>query len=407
MKRWKKLLLLLLGVVLLSQLPFAWRRYKLGRLQRAITQLNSQRVATNGNDGYAEYKGVLHVHSFLGGHSNGTFEEMIAGARANQLDFVGLTEHPAANFDTAAMTLKGNHGGVLFLNGNELSTATQDRLLVLPGDDGAVVAASASTQEVISQHKAKGSFTVIAYPQDFKSWNASGYDGVEVYNLFTNARTINPVIMFFDGLWSYRGYPDLLFSTFYARPQEDLILWDHALTTTGARIAGTAGNDAHSNVGLSLNDSTGKTLVGIKLDPYERSFRIVREHVLIPQEQTLTADSLLAALREGHSFIAFDIFGDATGFSFSATNGAPNEKLKIQGDEINLGNSTRLIVNLPVAGRIVLFRDGNQIQEKTGTSLCEFSIREKGIYRVEIYLPQLPAPVGSQPWIISNPIYIK
>src|SRR5258708_7821003 len=115
MKRWKKLLLLLLGLVVLSQLPFAWRRYKLGRLHRTIDQLNSQRVIARAANDYVEYKGVLHVHSFLGGHSTGTFAEMIAAAQANQLDFVGLTEHPSGNFDTAAMTLKGNHGGVLFL----------------------------------------------------------------------------------------------------------------------------------------------------------------------------------------------------------------------------------------------------------------------------------------------------
>ena len=32
---------------------------------------------------------------------------------------------------------------------------------------------------------------------------------------------------------------------------------------------------------------------------------------------------------------------------------------------------------------------------------------EKGSYRVEVYLPQLPGDVSQQPWIISNPIYVK
>src|SRR6266404_4473298 len=99
MKRWKKLLLIFLGLILLSQLPFVWRRYKVGRLRNAIDQLNSQRVAGPTTSDYTEYKGVMHVHSFLGGHSTGNFEEMIAAARANQLDFIALTEHPSANFD--------------------------------------------------------------------------------------------------------------------------------------------------------------------------------------------------------------------------------------------------------------------------------------------------------------------
>ncbi|MFN2514216.1 MAG: hypothetical protein ABR568_22730, partial [Pyrinomonadaceae bacterium] len=127
--------LILLVLVLLSQIPFAYRRYKLGRLRAAIQQLNSQRVAPQDNDSFTEYKGVVHVHSFLGGHSSGNFEEIIAAAQSNELDFVVMTEHTSHNFNTAAMTLKGTHGGILFVNGNEVTTANADRLLLLPGDE--------------------------------------------------------------------------------------------------------------------------------------------------------------------------------------------------------------------------------------------------------------------------------
>ncbi len=148
MKRWKKLLLLLLVLVLLSQMPFAYRRYKLGRLHAAIQQVNSQRVVTPASDGLAEFKGVVHVHSFLGGHSSGNFEEIISAAQSNELDFVVMTEHPAKNFNTAEMTLKGEHGGVLFINGNEVKSATGDRLLLIPGDAQAGSDSQWSTQEV-------------------------------------------------------------------------------------------------------------------------------------------------------------------------------------------------------------------------------------------------------------------
>ena len=33
-------------------------------------------------------------------------------------------------------------------------------------------------------------------------------------------------------------------------------------------------------------------------------------------------------------------------------------------------------------------------------------LTERGVYRVEVYLPQLGA-AGQQPWIISNPIYVR
>src|ERR1700730_17683779 len=167
MKRWKKLLLGLLLAVLLSQIPFAYRRYKLGRLHAAIQLLNSQRAQETHDSSLAEYKGVVHVHSFLGGHSNGTFKDIIAAAKSNQIDFVVMTEHTSDDFNTAAMTLKGPHAGIFFINGNEAGANNSDRLLVLPGDESADYAAAAApgtpadartkltTQELISKAKSK------------------------------------------------------------------------------------------------------------------------------------------------------------------------------------------------------------------------------------------------------------
>lgn len=405
MKRWKKITLILLGAIVLSQLPFAYRRYKLGKLLNAIQQVNSQRQTYHTtDDAYAEYKGVIHVHSFLGGHSSGTFQDIIDAANENELAFVVMTEHPAKSFDTAAMTLQGVHATVLFVNGNEVVTADQDRLLLIPGDESAGRASNTSTQDTLNRGRANRSLSFAAYPTEFKTWGAKGLDGVEVYNVFTNSRQINPLVTFFDGLWGFRSYPDLLFATFYSRPTAALKKWDDTISAQNQRLVATAGNDAHANVGLSLNDSAGKTLLGIKLDPYERSFRLVRMHVLIESGKQLDVASLLSALRDGHCFIGFDLFGLTEGFRFVATNGTER---RIQGDEINLGNGVRLQVNVPASARIVLFKNGSIAQEQSNASSKEFAVTEKGVYRVEVYLPQLPGFVGAQPWIISNPIYVR
>ena len=407
MKRWKKLLLILLALVVLSQVPFACRRYKLGRLHAAIQQVNSQSVRTAGPGGLTELKGVLHVHSSLGGHSTGSFADIIAAAQANQLDFVVMTEHPSSNFNTAEITLKGEHGGVLFVNGNEVRTATGDRLLVMPGDALAADDGTVPTQRVLSRRPT--GLALVAYPQEFKSWAATGYNGIEVYNVYTNARQINPLVMFFDGLWSYRSYPDLLFATFYERPAQNLKLWDEQNKQAGKRLVATAGNDAHANIGLSLNDSSGNTLLGFKLDPYERSFRLVRLHVfvsqlsggmIVPQDGPM----LLNAISAGHCFIGFDLFGDTTGFRYTAHD---RDEDRMMGDEIKLEDEVRLTVTLPFSARIVLFKDGAVVQDNSAVNRMEFGAREKGSYRVEVYLPQLPPPVGVQPWIISNPIYVR
>jgi hypothetical protein len=377
--RSKKLILLIVFVVLLlSQAPFAYRRHKLRRLSSAIQQLKSQRAPAQ-PDAFVDYKGVVHVHSFLGGHSSGTFSEIIAAAQANQLQFVIMTEHREKDFDTAAMTLKDKHGGVLFINGNEVSAENGDRLLVLPGD-----------------------VAIAAYPAEFKNWNTARLNGVEVYNVFTNARQIKPVLAFFDVLWSQRSYPDLIFALYLRRPDENLKKWDEALTR--ARLTATGGNDAHANIGISLKDSSGKTLFGIQLDPYETSFRLVRLHALIEQNKTLDETSLMEAVRAGHCFVGFDFLGDSSGFAFEAENG---DERKIQGDEILLKPEMRLRVRSPVASRIVVFKDGAVFVDESGIGSKEVAITERGVYRAEVYLPQLGDLVARKPWIISNPIYVR
>lgn len=403
MKRWKKIVLLLLGLVLVSQLPFIYRRYRLGRLNATIQVLNSERAVTKSETPFAEYTGVIHVHSSLGGHSTGRFEEIVRAANLNNLNFVVMTEHPSASINTAEMTLKGMHGGVLFIGGSEVLTASGDRLLIVPGT-GEQTAGIPHTQPLIDVETARGSLAFVAYPQEFHSWEATGYAGIEVYNLYTNAKKINYLLLFFDGLWSYRGYPELLFSTFYERPTEALMRWDEQIAARNRKVVGIAGNDAHSNVGLSLGDASGKKLFEIKLDPYERSFRVVRNHVLIEKEKPFDADSLLAALRDGHSFFSFDLFCDATGFTYMAVN---RVEKKIMGDEINLEDGVRLLVNAPVKCRIVLIKDGQRVGEESDAINKEFAVNERGAYRVEVYLDQLGAAFKDKPWIITNPIYVR
>jgi hypothetical protein len=408
MRRWKKLLLILFVLLLLSQIPFAYRRYQLGRLNAAIQQLNSTRTA-NAATNPIELVGVVHVHSSRGGHSTGTFDDIIKAARLNHLDFLVMTEHASRVFDSSALTLKGQHAGIVFVNGNEVSSTTGERLLLLPGDDRAGEDDKLTAEEILARRTS--GLNVVAYPDNFNSWSAPGYSAVEVYNVYTNAKQISPLVMFFDCLWSYRTYPELLFAHFYQRPNASLKKWDE-LNASGKKVVALAGNDAHANIGLSLNDSSGKPVLGFKLDPYERSFRLVRMHALIEglavsmhyEFARLSENDVVEALKSGHSFIGFDLFGDTTGFRFSAQD--ENETC-IMGDEIKLDTEVKLTVSVPVLARILLLKDGTVVRDENGLQTQEYLVKEKGSYRIEVYLPQLPGRVKDQPWIISNPIYVR
>jgi len=399
MTRRKKLLVALLIIIVCSQAPFAYRRYRLKRLRNVIQQLESHRSTNDAASEYVDYTGVIHVHSSLGGHSTGTFAEIVEGAKANRLDFVIMTEHPQAEFDTSAMTLSGVHAGVLFVNGNEVATTDGDRLLLVPGLANAHE--SHTTKEFIDQQHANHGLAFAAYPSDSQGWMSNSVDGVEVYNLFTNAKQINRVVTFFDGIWSYRSYADLMFANFLTRPDDNLKRWDDAMNTSHHKLVAISGNDAHANVGFGLNDSTGKQIVGMKLDPYERSFHTVRTHVLIKRDMPLTRESLLEAISLGHCYISFDIFSDAKGFEFRSL-----ESGKIMGDETPLTANQKLSAKSPLPARFVLLKDGNSFAQVSGLS-AEFPIDTAGVYRIEAYLDSLPVPANGKPWVISNPIYIR
>jgi hypothetical protein len=401
LKRWKKIVLALLLLILVSQAPFVFRRYQLARLRTAVASVNASRVAPIGSD-FVDYKGVIHVHSNLGGHSTGTLPEVVRAAKLNGLKFVLMTEHSSAEINTAEQTLSGEHGGVLFIPGNEFSTTQGDRFLVSRRDHGD--ADGLPSETLLASVKSSGDLSFVAYPGQFHSWNLTGFDGVEVYNLYTNAKQINPLVMFFDGLWCYRSYSDLLFARFYERPSAELARYDDLIRNQNRRIVAIAGNDAHQNVGFGLSDSSGKKLLYAQLDPYDRNFQIVRNHLLLKNSEQFNQASVLEALRSGHSYIAFDLFGDPTGFLFSAKSTGEE---RIMGDEVNWSDGLRLYVNIPVKSHIELIRDGETIASLNESSSMDFPVKQKGVYRVEVFLPQLGSIVADKPWIISNPIYVN
>jgi hypothetical protein len=411
MKRWKKITLALLAVLLLSQAPFACRSYRLRRLGAAVDALNSARTPPPPEELYDEYAGVFHVHSRLGGHSTGRPEEIVRAASAERLAFVVMTEHPSPYVDTAGATLRGVHEGVLFLGGSELVASDGGRLFVVPGF--ATPAPKLPLQDLAARARSEGRLAVVGYPEEARGLAAGGsYDGMEVYNLYTNAKRINYATLLFDGLWSYRGRPELLFARFYERPTKNLRRWDE-LNASGARaVYALAGNDAHANVGLTFQDQAGQKILDLKLDPYERSFRLVRTHVLLPKGTPLEESSLLDALRSGNSFMAFDLFGDPTGFRFTAATHDRADSAQTQavmGGEVTLppGGNVRLRAHSPVKCRTVFYRDGQVVHEVLDSSRAEFYAGQRGVYRVEVYLDQLGALLEGRPWIISNPIFVR
>lgn len=401
MKRWKQILLILLAVILLAQIPFIYRRFQIGNLTKKIDQLQSQR-ANFSNPNFNEYKGIIHAHTNLGGHSTATFDELIGAAASNELDFVVMTEHFSQNYDTSALTLNGFYGKTLFVGGNEVDTASVDRFLMIPGGADAYNLAFDKTETFLAKVHSQNRIALITYPERFKTWDAN-FDGIEVFSLHTNAKKMNPVIFPLDALWSYGKYPKQLLAKYFVRPDANLQKYDEI--SANRKITLFSGTDAHSNIGFHLlGDDAGNKLINIKLDDYATIFGLTRAHILLAKDKQFTRENLIEAIKQGNLFVGIDVLGDTSGFSFTAETSA---ETKIQGDEIALQNVVKLKSSAPQNVRFVLFKNGAKVFEEGGKSEIVFETKEKGAYRVEVYLDELGSPFDKMPWIFSNPIYIR
>lgn len=400
MKIWKKICLTLLAVVLPAQIPFIYNRWKFGQLYDKINLLQTQRVE-NVNPTFKDYKGIIHVHTSIGGHSTGTFDELIDGASKNNLDFVVMTEHTTDLYDTSALTLKGKIGNTLFVAGQEVETAT-DRFLLLDGSADAGKMNKVAPNDFLNAIHAQNKLAFITYPEKHLDWNEN-FDGIEVFSLNTNAKKMNPFFVLFDALWSFHAYPELVLDKYFQRPDDNLRKFDEITQLKKSTLF--AGTDAHSNIGFHLlGDDTGNKIINLKIDRYETIFRAMRNHVLLEKDAPLTQETLLRALKDGHCFVGIDSSSDTSGFLFSAENGA---ETKISGDEIALTENLNLKISAPQIARFVVFRNGEKIDEESGVNQINFPAKEKGTYRAEVYLDALGEPFNRMPWIISNPIYVK
>ena len=395
----KRIFLVLLALLVLAQIPFIYRRYQIGKLAEKIAQLDAQRTTYYTDSVFKEYKGVIHAHTSLGGHSTGSFEELIAAANANDLDFVLMTEHITEAYDSSALTLNGVYGKTLFIGGNELDTTDGDRFLLIPGGGEAAKARMNGSTAFLEAAQRENKLAFVTYPERFKSWDAS-FDGIEVFSLHTAAKQMSWLGALGDLIWSYPAYPELTFARNFRRPDANLARFDEVASQRSISLF--AGTDAHSDLGFHIIGSDGgQKLINIKLDPYETIFRIARIHVVLPSHLEFNRENLMLAIRNKTYFIGLDTVGDTTGFLFEGgpyltdTPAPPYPGI--------------LKARAPVKARFVFFRNGEKVGEVSDSSFADLAQSEMvaGAYRVEVYRDDLGPPFDKMPWIISNPIYVR
>ncbi len=357
----------LLVVLLLTQLPFVYDLYRSFYLSRYLAALPQSMPAEEVP--FRDIRGGVHVHSAAGGHSLGTYTEIIAAAREAGYRYLFITEHPRPNpvlapvFDPDLILIYGYEKQLE--NSVRVLTDAGNKVRFLTHFGGTEIPAGVTGMELINLHEAAARK---------KRW----YQAVN----FLYHRLLFSEVFYFH-LWS----PEMF----------QFRLWDREMQRRP--LVGIAGNDAHQNVGIVLQTTSGRKLFSLELDPYLQSFRFVSTHLFLPPGTPLTERSVLQTLRNGSAYIALEAIADPTGFSFHAQG---DSGVQPMGSRVAKG--AVLVAQSPIPVRFVLLRNGLDHWELEGERLV-FTIQEPGAYRVVLYPLHPPSLLKDTPWIVSNPIF--
>jgi hypothetical protein len=332
-------------------------------------------------DGYTDYVGVIHVHTTYSHDADGTFEDAIRVANAQQLDYIVFTEHNT--LQPLRDGKQGWHGMTYALIGMEISARDGHYLALNVTEE--IDRSQFTTQQIIDEVNRQGGLGFIAHPYfkkcRWRNWAVRGFTGIEAYNVAHDTLDENRLRLV---LWTLTAPAEPFYFSILDRPYDPLAKWDELILQHG-RLTGIGSTDAHEF-----------HLLGATFAPYEVMFQLVRTHVLIPSD-TLTPEGVYEALRAGHAYVAIELLAQAKGFAFAAVR--DGKTAGTMGDEIEFGPNLALSASLPAAAELVLFRNGAVLERSTGQA-WQIPVTVPGIYRLE-------ASRHGKPWIISNPIYIR
>jgi len=406
--------------------------------------------------------GSVHCHSVFSDGS-GTPKQMLATAGRVGLDFLAITDHVPARIDDHAGDEGATGGadatsgggprgparfpavpgdfplwasGVVRVPGLEYSPR-RGHYLVLgadpweapdpseirgwPGPSSAIGAVAGRT----------GVLGFVAHPDDegnsflkipsfaWRDWGATGYRGLEVWNLAT------------DLARSLHGYRDViraaLAGPYRAVPPPSPVTiarWDSLAQRR--RVVGIAGTDAHAY-------PTRWHGIPLTIVPYDRAFESLQTGVWVDRATLegapeVRASGIIEALGRGRALMVNRAWGHPLGFVFQARRLASPGDPFVSGDIIPADCPVRFEVAAPGSAWIRLIRNGTAVANTYGRelSLEPFPIggREPGgvagggccapgevvqeAWRVEVWVSSTHwSKAGSAffLWILSNHIY--
>jgi hypothetical protein len=337
-----------------------------------------------------EYVGSLHIHS---DYSDGLrpIPEIAGIADSTNLDFLLFADH--MTLEPLKKGLEKWYGNVLAIIGYEINDDRNRNHYLAYGLDEILPPEMTAPEYVHAVHEA-GATGFIAHPDEKRSafpehppypwdaWDATGYDGIEIWNHSSE---------WLEKMTSANKYYHVLhpLKNLKGPEPETLERWDRM--NAEKAMPGIGGTDAHAypyRIGP----------ITIYIFRYKVLFKGIRTHVLLDNEISADVDAIeaknavLGALKKARCFISNYRWGDARGFNFYAVSDLGVFRV---GDNAS-GKNLVFKVKLPKPAKISLLRNGKIVASSSGVDLSYVAV-EKGAYRVEVR-------IKNNPWIYSNHI---
>jgi hypothetical protein len=350
-----------------------------------------------------ESKFAIHIHTCYS-DGNASHDDLIKIAEKAGLNGIITTDHNIWLEGLDGYYGEGKHK-VMLLVGEEI----HDRTLNPPGNHLLAINANKelslygdSPQKLLDQIHRSNGLSFLAHPiedpltafdqKDFswRNWDVHNFTGIELWNQMSEFKSVT------TGRFS--ALRNALFpKRMSLGPLErTLSLWDNLIAARMQKIVAIGGVDAHQ-----FRYKLG--LFSIDLYPYLHHFKSVTTHILTPKPLSGSfpddRNLITQALSHGHCFVAYDLPVLTDGFKFTVNN---DDGLFTMGDAVEVKRGLTFQIRLPQRTLCRLLKDGKIIKEWPDRDVCTHLTTEKGVYRVEAFIPYKGKMRG---WIFSNPIY--
>jgi len=341
------------------------------------------------NRSFWEMTGCMHSHTEHSYDSIVPVSKVIKAARKNNLDYITINDHRSR--DVVNDVALKDENEIKIIVGCEINdTKNKNHALVFCTDR---IITNSDAVYYTKEYMLEKAVTFAAHPiekrksKEFKTYEWTDLEntrfaGLEVWNYMS--QWVSKLNTKTNGLFMVM-FPDLA----VRKPEKSLLAYWDKLNLQGLRKSAIGSVDAHEQHyrfwGMNLKFLSHKFL-----------YKTIRTNILIPSDQEISEENIIAALANGNSYIVNYRCGDPYNFYCGISDKA-NEA--IMGEEIDLSEDLKYYYRLPTICKVKLICNGKVVDSQREDKGI-FQLKEPGNYRLEVYK-------NLKGWIYTNNIYVN